>query len=91
MTPPAGAAELAPLPYLVRPASPELHGSDSSDVGSTARSEHTSPSSTVHPPLLVLLHGYGGDAHAMLPLAEALHPRFTVVVPQAPVPLPNGG
>ncbi|MDB4950924.1 MAG: phospholipase/Carboxylesterase [Gemmatimonadetes bacterium] len=43
------------------------------------------------PPLLVVLHGYGGDAHALLPLAERLDGRFLAVVPQGPLPLPNAG
>jgi phospholipase/carboxylesterase len=43
------------------------------------------------PPLLVVLHGYGGDAHALLPLAERLDGRFLAVVPQGPLPLSNGG
>ena len=36
------------------------------------------------PPLLVLLHGIGADEEDLLPLAEALDPRFLVLSARAP-------
>ena len=92
MTPSADPVRGEPLPYLVRPASRTSLGSAASEPDPAAtRLTRTSPPSPGRAPLLVLLHGYGGDAHAMLPLAELLHPRFAVVIPEGPVPLPNGG
>jgi phospholipase/carboxylesterase len=49
------------------------------------------PSRTSSPPLVVLLHGYGGDPFSMMTLGELLHPAFTVVVPRGPYALPEGG
>jgi phospholipase/carboxylesterase len=40
-----------------------------------------------HPPLLVLLHGYGSNELDLLGLASEVDPRFQVVSVRAPVPL----
>lgn len=42
------------------------------------------------PPLLVLLHGLGGDEDDLLPLAARLDPRFVVVGLRAPLPHQGG-
>ena len=39
---------------------------------------------TARPPLLVLLHGIGADENDLLPLADALDPRFLVASVRAP-------
>jgi phospholipase/carboxylesterase len=39
---------------------------------------------TSRPPLLVLLHGIGADENDLLPIAEALDPRFLVASVRAP-------
>ena len=43
------------------------------------------------PPAVILLHGYGSDAHGLFALAERLDGRFMAFVPQGSVPLENGG
>ncbi|HET6764262.1 MAG TPA: alpha/beta fold hydrolase [Longimicrobiaceae bacterium] len=70
----------APLDFLVRPA-----GEADSPFGVADGAPDALP------PLVVLLHGYGGDARSMMTLGELLHPAFTVVVPQGPYALPDGG
>jgi phospholipase/carboxylesterase len=42
------------------------------------------------PPLLVLLHGIGADERDLLPLADAVDPRFLVVSLRAPRPYHGG-
>lgn len=37
--------------------------------------------------LVVLLHGVGGNARSLLPLAAAIDPRLHVLLPDAPLPL----
>jgi phospholipase/carboxylesterase len=41
---------------------------------------------SARPPLLVLLHGIGADEQDLLPIADALDPRFLVVSLRAPYP-----
>lgn len=42
-------------------------------------------------PVLVLIHGAGGDERALLPLVRALPGGFNVVLPRAPRRMPRGG
>ena len=50
------------------------------------------PKRTVeHPPLLVMLHGYGSDENDLFSFAELLNDRFLVVSARAPRNLPWGG
>ena len=44
-----------------------------------------------HPPLLILLHGYGADERDLLSMAGALDPRLAIVSARAPIALENGG
>lgn len=44
-----------------------------------------------HPPMLVLLHGYGADETDLLDLADALPPQLLTVSLRAPIPLGTGG
>lgn len=48
-------------------------------------------SSPGKPPLLVLLHGVGGNETSLQPLADFLDPRFHVVSVRAPVEVQPGG
>ncbi len=42
-------------------------------------------------PLLILLHGYGGNEDSMMLLSSYLDPRFNLVSARAPQPLDSGG
>ncbi len=44
-----------------------------------------------HPPVLVVLHGYGADENDLLPIADQLGTEFLIISLRAPIPLPQGG
>ena len=44
-----------------------------------------------HPPLIVLLHGYGSDEKDLFALRTFLPKNYLVVAARAPYPLPGGG
>ena len=46
---------------------------------------------STHPPLLLLLHGYGASEHDLFAFADYVDPRFYVVSARAPLALPWGG
>ena len=41
-------------------------------------------------PLLIMLHGLGGDEHAMSPFARSIPAAFTVISPRAPIAIEPG-
>ena len=45
---------------------------------------------TEHPPLLLLLHGYGSNEHDLVDLADAVPPEFLVLSVRAPRVLGTG-
>lgn len=46
--------------------------------------------STVHSPLVVMLHGLGGDENVMWTFGRSLPDRFTVISPRAPIKIEPG-
>lgn len=46
---------------------------------------------TAHPPLLLMLHGYGSDENDLFSFANELNDRFLIVSARAPRRLPWGG
>jgi len=44
-----------------------------------------------HPPVLIILHGYGADEFDLLPIASQLDPSFLAISIQAPIKLSWGG
>ena len=45
----------------------------------------------LHPPLIVILHGYGSDERDMFELAKVLPKSYVIVAARAPLALQGGG
>lgn len=46
---------------------------------------------SAHPPVIIILHGYGSDEQDMFSLRNVLPKNYIIIAARAPYPLPGGG
>ena len=52
---------------------------------------HLPTEKTAHPPVIILLHGYGSDEKDLLGLCSFFPKNYLIISARAPYPLPGGG